>query len=189
MTVLASLPDPGTRLLTAVEFADRYGGQCAELVKGEVRELSMPFAKHGKICMKFCFLLMQHVEKHDLGHVMSNDSFVLTRKNPDTVRGADLCYYPYEQLPKGKVPNGLLPVTPELVVEVRSPSDGWNEIFIKVGEYLSADVKVVVVLDTITMSASVYRKNELQQIFHNGDELIIPDVLPGFAIRVASLFE
>jgi hypothetical protein len=29
---------------------------------------------------------------------------------------------------------------------------------------------------------------ELQQIFHNGDELTVPEVLPGFAVAVACLF-
>jgi Uma2 family endonuclease len=58
-----------------------------------------------------------------------------------------------------------------------------------VGEYLTAGVKVVVVLDAVTTSASVYRADELQQIFHNGDELVLPDVLPGFAVSVQRLFE
>jgi Uma2 family endonuclease len=83
----------------------------------------------------------------------------------------------------------LLPISPDLVIEVRSPSEGWNDVFIKVGEYLSADVRAVVVLDMTTLSASVYRKDEFQQIFDNGDTLTIPDVLPGFSVPVRSLFE
>lgn len=38
-----------------------------------------------------------------------------------------------------------------------------------------------------TASASVYRADELQQIFHNGDELTLPDVLSGFALPVSRL--
>jgi Uma2 family endonuclease len=100
-----------------------------------------------------------------------------------------VCFFSYERLPKGPVPGGLLNVAPDLVVEVRSPSDGWNDVFIKVGEYLSAGVRVVVVLDMTTRSASVYRKDEFQQIFDNGDSLLIPDVLPGFTAPVARFFE
>jgi hypothetical protein len=48
---------------------------------------------------------------------------------------------------------------------------------------------VVIVLDSASTSASVYRDNEFQQIFRNGDELVIPDLLPGFAVQVAGLFE
>jgi Uma2 family endonuclease len=105
------------------------------------------------------------------------------------VRGADLCFFSYERLPKGKLPEGLLPVAPDLVVEVRSPSDRWNAVLIKVGEYLTAGVRVVVVLDPATASASVYRTDELQQIYHNSDVLTLPEVLPGFSVVVSQLFE
>ena len=37
------------------------------------------------------------------------------------------------------MPDGLLPVAPDLVVEVRSPSDGWSEIFTKVARFEQVD--------------------------------------------------
>ena len=129
------------------------------------------------------------MRQHDLGRVATNDSWIKTGSNPDTVRGADVCFFSYERLPRGAIPDGLLPVAPDLVVEVRSPTDRWNNIFIKVGEYLGAGVRVVVVLDPASASASVYRLEELQQIFHNSDPLTLPDVLPGFSVVVSRLFE
>jgi Uma2 family endonuclease len=176
-------------LLTAEEFAQRYGGQRVELVKGVVKELPIPFPKHGKICGTIAYFLNDFAFKHDCAHVMTNDSFVKTRSKPDTVRGADVSYYSYERLPRGEVPDGLLPVSPDLVIEVRPPSDGWSEIFTKVGEYLGAGVRAVIVLDAVSQTASVYRPEELQQIFHNGDELVVPEVLPSFAVGVRRLFE
>jgi Uma2 family endonuclease len=84
-------PVPVT-LLTAEEFAQRYGGQRMELVKGLVKELPMPFPKHGKACATIARLVGNYIAERDLGPVMSNDSFVKTRSNPDTVRGADVSY-------------------------------------------------------------------------------------------------
>jgi hypothetical protein len=49
-------------------------------------------------------------------------------------------------------------------------------------------VRVVVVLDPKTATASVYRPEELQQIFHNSDPLVLPDVLHGFSVPVDRLF-
>src|SRR5262245_39954152 len=184
----ATQPTPQTRI-TADEFARRYGGQYVELVDGVVQELPVPFQFHGKVCNRAAFFLTQHVDANDLGHVTTNDSFVQTASNPDRVRGADVCFFTYERLPRGPIPEGLLPVNPDLVIEVRSPSEGWNDVFIKVGEYVSANVRVVVVLDMTTLSASVYRKDEFQQIFDNGDDLTIPDVLPGFTVPVRKFFE
>jgi Uma2 family endonuclease len=175
--------------MTAEEFARLHGGDNVELIKGQVRELPMPFPKHGKICNNMAFELTVYTRRQDLGHVMSNDSFVRIRSNPDTVRGADLSYYSFERLPKGPIPSGLLPVSPDLIVEVRSPSDRWAKVLAKVAEYLEAGVRAVIVLDDASGSAIVFRPEELQQIFHNGDELVVPEVLPGFAVPVQRLFE
>ncbi len=58
---------------------------------------------------------------------------------------------------------------PELVIEVRSPSDRWGQLFTKVGEYLAAGVLAVVVVDPNTETVSVYRDSG-QQIFTTADE-------------------
>jgi Uma2 family endonuclease len=121
--------------------------------------------------------------------VTCNDSYVLTGKDPDTLRGADICYFSYERLPKGTFPEGLLPIAPDMAIEVRSPSERWTQVFAKVLEYLEIGVRVVIVLDPATATASVYRPDELQQIFDNGDELTVPDLLPGFSVPVKALFE
>jgi Uma2 family endonuclease len=191
MTALSAQSPTGTPapLMTAAEFTARYANIHAELVKGIVKEYPVPWPRHGKLCSRIDRLIGNHVEANDLGHVMCNDSWIKTGSNPDTVRGADVCFFSYERLPKGAVPEGLLPVAPDLVVEVRSPTDRWNAIFAKVSEYLSAGVRVVVVLDPATASASVYRMEELQQIFHNSDGLALPDVLPGFSVVVSRLLE
>jgi Uma2 family endonuclease len=188
MTTATQPASPPT-LLTADEFARRFGGRYAELVDGVVQVLPVARQTHGVVCFKAAYALGSHVAAGDLGHVTINDSFVQTASNPDRVRGADICFFSYERLPKGPMPQGLVPVAPDLVIEVRSPSEGWNDVFIKVGEYLSAGVRAVVVLDMTTLSASVYRKDEFQQIFDNGDTLTIPDVLPGFTVPVRSFFE
>ncbi len=183
------LPGPLPPPVTAVEFARLYASRRAELVKGVVKELPMPWPKHGKICAEVTWLLRNYIEQHRNGHVMSNDSFVQTRSNPDSVRGPDVCYYSYARLPQGAVPEGILPVAPDLVVEVRSPSDTWTEMFAKVAEYLGAGVRAVIVLDAATQTASVYRGDALQQTFEASQELTVPEVLPGFTVMVQRLFE
>jgi Uma2 family endonuclease len=169
------------------DFLARHGDRAGvELVKGVVVEYPMPGLNHGKLCIRIGALIYNHVEAHDLGHVMSNDTFV--RTGPETVRGGDVCYWSYERLPRGPVPEGVASAAPDLVVEVKSPSNRWAALFGKVGDYLEAGVRVVVLLDPATATASVYRPDELQQIFHNGDALTLPDVLPGFAVPLERLF-
>ena len=147
--------------------------------------------KHGKICVRTSRVMDEYAEKHDAGHVMSNDSVVQTKSNPDSTRGADVSFYSYARLPKGKVPEGLLSVSPDLIVEVRSPSERWTALFAKVVEYLEAGVRVVIVLDEPTGTASVYRPDELQlKSSIMAYALVVPLMFfSGFSVPVARLFE
>jgi Uma2 family endonuclease len=111
------------QLLTAEEFIQRYNEQPVELDKGLVVEAAMPSLQHGLVCANIARHLGNYVEERQLGRVMSNDSWIRTRRSPDSVRGPDVVYLSYERLPKGPLPAGLLECVPELIVEVRSTSD------------------------------------------------------------------
>ena len=188
----SSLTQSGSPLpvkLTAEQFVRDYAGQHAELVDGRVVELPMPQQRHGDICFRILMALGPYIRSRDLGYVTTNDSFVKTTDQPERVRGADICYFSYDRLPKGGMPSGLLNVSPDLAIEVRSPNDRWNGVFTKVGEYLAAGVKVVVVVDEDSRSASVYRNEEFQQIFDNGDMFVLPELFPDFACPVKEFFD
>jgi Uma2 family endonuclease len=178
-------------LLTADEFMKKYDSETrVELFRGRVVRYPVPQGPHGYICSTADFILNLFVREHMLGRVFTNDTFVRVRlKEPtDTVRGADVAYVSFAKMPPGDVPAGPLP-SPELVIEVRSPSDRIPQLSAKASEYLEAGVTVVVVIDPDTQSLAVYRENEFPIRMHNGDELTLPDVLPGFAVRVSQFFE
>lgn len=148
----------------------------------------MPHFKHGVVCHNADRLIGGFVRANDLGWVAINDTFIPVGPHVTSVRGADLLFISYARLPKGDAPDELT-TPPELVVVVRSPTDRMGAVLTKVSEYLDAGVKVVLVFDPRTESAAVYRDDELPQVRHNGDELTLPDVLPGFAVPVAKFFE
>ena len=124
-------------LMTAQEFGQRPDpGYPEELVQGRIVGMPPPDRRHGYVCLKAGRMVGNFVDEHDLGRVMSNDSGVITERDPDTVRGADVAYYSFARLPKGPLPTVYGPEVPELIVEVRSANDPWHEIFEKVAEYL-----------------------------------------------------
>ncbi len=184
----AVLTPPAVKLLTATEFAEKFSHHRMELVRGLPVETPRSDFRHGKACARMTRYLDEFAETHDLGHVMSNDTFVKVATNPDTLRGGDVLFASYERLPKGDIPPGVLDVIPELVVEVVSPSNLWTGLFTKVDEYLAAGVKVVVILDGDSKTASTYRPKMVQDIYRVTDTLTLPDVLPGFSVPVAKLF-
>jgi Uma2 family endonuclease len=145
--------------------------------------------RHGQICGNAYFLIRSHANASDLGHVLCNDSGVIAERGPDTVRGADVAFYTYALAPKGPLPEGYLPVVPELVVEVVSPSDRWPKVLAKVAEYLVAGVSVVIVLDGERTSAMVFHDDGTTRTLPADDELTLPDLLPGFSVMVRRFFE
>lgn len=177
-------------LMTAREFGRRPDpGHPEELVRGRIVAMPPPDRRHGKVCGQSYYLLRQFVEPLDLGHVLSNDSGVITERNPDTVRGADIAYYSYARLPKGPLKPGYGPEVPELVIEVRSASDSWSDIQVKVGEYLLAGVLKVIVLDPEKQRAHIYSADEPPETLGPGDDLTLPGLLEGFQVPVHRFFE
>jgi Uma2 family endonuclease len=177
-------------LLTAEEYLrlpDR--GIPTELVRGRVVERNVPVPRHGEICVNVIALINPHVRANKLGRLVSNDGGVVTERGPDTVRGADVAFYSYSRIPPGPLPKGYLAVVPELVFEVRSPTDRWSKVFFKVGEYLAAGVSVVCVLDQVLETVPVCRDEEFRHILHNSDELHLPDILGDLRVPVQRFFE
>lgn len=190
MSAAVQTPPPAAAgLLTLDEFFARYGDHPYELVRGRAVEVPMAGARHGKVCFEAGLILNEFVRPAGLGHIMTNDTLVRTRTNPDSGRGMDVCFISYARLPKGAVPDGPLEVVPELVVEVRSPSDRWTDVVGKAIEYLNAGVTAVVILDPKSESAAVYRTDTRDDIFEKAETLVVPDVLPGLAVPVAKFFE
>jgi Uma2 family endonuclease len=176
------------RLLTAEEYlALPDDGRQTELVRGRVVEVPPANFRHGVLCNRIGRLIGNFVEDRNLGWVINNDAGVITRRDPNSVRGPDVAFFSYSRVPKGQPPEGCPSVAPELVFEVRSPSDRWLAINAKAGEYLSAGVVVVCVVDPETVG--VYPQNEFPRRLTIDEELTLPEVLPDFRASVRRFFE
>jgi Uma2 family endonuclease len=176
-------------LLTAEEFVKLPENGLRELVRGQIVELPMPGTRHGYVCMNVGRIISTFVRDNDRGRVMSNDTFVLTQRAPDTVRGSDICYFSYDRLPRGPLPVGIADNPPELVFEVKSPSDRWVKVIAKAAEYLDAGVLVVCIVDPEEETLTIYRPDKKPHSLMATDELSLPDILAGFSTPVRKFFE
>jgi Uma2 family endonuclease len=176
------------KLLTAEEFAalpPLEDGSLQELVCGEVITMSPPKARHGACCAAIVLQLGSFVKSNRLGTVTCNDSGVLIRQDPDTVRGPDVAYWSRERLPE--ISETYVEIPPDLVAEVVSPSDVFSHVQRKVREYLERGVRLVWVVDPENLELSIYRPGQQPRIFSEGETVTGEDVLPGFTCRVADL--
>jgi len=177
-------------LLTAEEFLQLPGdGQPRELVQGHIVMMNMPGFRHGEVCARIAGLLSAYRLENDCGRIVTNDSGVITARSPDSVRGADGAFYSYRRLPKSERPRGYPEVAPDLVFEVRSPSDSWPEMLTKVGEYLAAGVTAVCVLDPDSETINVHHVDGPTEELQGDDELRLSNRLPGFSVAAKAFFE
>ena len=176
-------------LLTAEEFGNMPDdGRRAELIRARIVEMPPPGYDHGEICAEVAYWITAFAKPRRIGRVVANDSGVVTIRDPDTVRGADVAYYSYARIPKGRSIRGYPEIAPELVIEVRSPSDRQVDIDEKVAEYLAAEVLVVCVLDPEDRTGCLFRPGQPAVVLGPDDELTFPEVLGDFRVLVGDLF-
>jgi Uma2 family endonuclease len=186
----APMPPPSDPLMTEEEFLAIHGGDThVELLDGIVVRYPMPGGPHGYIGANLVLEIGGFVKQHRLGRVFTLDTLVRIRRNPDRLRGMDVAFVSYAKMPPGELREGVIDVPPDLIGEVKSPSDTWNDVFTKAEEYFDIGVPVVLLIDVPTRTVLVCRRGQPQQTLREGDDLTIPDVLPGFAVPVARLFE
>jgi Uma2 family endonuclease len=180
-----------THLMTALEFmAADLGDGTFELVRGEVVEMAPPpMPEHGFVCANVAGLLWHYGRQSGHGFPLSNDSGVLTERDPDSVRGPDVCFYSHARWPRAQVGNTLPPVPPDLAVEVVSPGNRNATIMKKVFEYLEAGVALVWVLYPKRRQVVMYRAADDELIsLHEHDVIENLPELPGFRCSVSDFF-
>jgi len=150
--------------------------------------MNLPGFRHGEVCGNVYYWVSSFVRQHRLGRVLSNDSGLITERDPDTVRGADVSYYSYHRVAKGQSPVGYAGALPEIVFEVVSPSNTRTEIALKTGEYLRAGVNVVCVVDPQYKTVNLHYPDRPDEKLQGDDSLKFTE-LPGFDLPVARFFE
>jgi Uma2 family endonuclease len=150
--------------------------------------MSRPGFRHGWLCNRIGCLLGEFVNSRQLGYVINNDSGVVTEEDPDTVRGPDIAYYSHQRIPKDQPPpEGYPDVAPELVFEVLSPNDRWSEVLTRIGEYMTAGVLVVCVVDSRRRQLRVFHPDGSDITLSENDELALPDLLPDWRVGVVEV--
>src|SRR5271170_4595961 len=133
-------------LLTAEQF-DNYPfeeDKRYELDEGELIEMTRPAYKHNEILGNLFFELKAYFRKNPIGRALISENLYalspLTRRSPDV---AVILGNRREELRDAKV----IPIIPEIVAEVLSPSETPRMIQRKLKQYFEAGVKEVWLID------------------------------------------
>ena len=173
-------------LLTGEEFFDLGDIGPCELVDGRIVAMTPTGAAHGKIEARLARLLDEYVENRGIGWVLSGEVGIVTKRNPDRVRGADIAFLTREQVTS--IPDGFLTVAPELVIEIVSPNDRWKDIRDKIDEYCAIGVKQVWLVEPQAQQILAYRSPTEAVRYRAGDRLPAAHSLSGLEIAVDQIF-
>lgn len=178
-----------TRLLTAEDLQRLPTDEPWELWEGELRKVPGAGGVASGLAAWVVSLLSQFVRPRRLGMVTGADGTYIILREPQTIVVPDAAFVRWDRLPGGVAPDGYIPVSPDLAVEVISPSDEPGEIAKKRDPYRQAGVLLVWWAHPKRRTVAVYRHGQFVAELSEQDELDGEDVLPGFRLPVARIFE
>ena len=176
------------RLMTAEElWARPDDGMRHELVEGELRTMSPTGLEHGEYEHSLAYRLGQWLEEHPSGRLAVGEAGFRLRRDPDTVRAADVAFVRAERLPGAALPRAYFEGAPDLAVEIVSPGDTASEIEEKVRDWLDGGASLVWVVYPSAPSLTAYRSDRSARHHGPQDEVDGGEVLPGFSMRLIDL--
>lgn len=162
-------------------------GPC-ELVRGRLIPMSPANWTHGRLVARLTGALSEYAASHRTGEALSGEVGIYTHRDPDTVRGADVAFISNERLADVQS-RSFLDVAPELVVEVISPGNTWQEMQEKLEEYFKAGAEQMWIVEPKPRRVLLYRDATTAEALGEGDTLRGEGVLAGFELPLTDLFD
>lgn len=164
-------------------------GQHYEIVNGELIDMGNLGAKHGYIAIILSSALFAVVMAQKLGALF--DSSTAFKMKNGNKRSPDISFFAKERLQElDDLPTGFLDGAPDLAIEILSPTNTIEEIDSKLAEYFENGARLVWVINPNQHHVLVYRSaQEPDRLLKSIDALDGEDVIPGFSLPVADLFQ
>ena len=161
----------------------------SELVEGELRMMAPAGGRHGRVAMNCGRLLANHVDEHKLGVVYAAETGFVLARDPDTVRAPDVAFVSAHRVPEIGDESAFIPFAPDLAIEVISPGDSFSGVEEKAFSWLNAGTRLVLLVDPGNETVHVYRSADAISVLGKRDVMSASDVVDGWQVAVAELFE
>ncbi len=173
---LEAMPDDGNRY---------------EVIDGELFVSSSPSFLHQTVLLNIAAAFLDYLRAHPIGRIVPGVGVIF-----DDYNGVipDLVFATKERMSKTLI-GGRFHAAPDIAIEVLSPgsSDERRDRHVKRSLYASRGVTEYWIVDPENRSVEVHRRDEagemvLEKSLRQSDELTC-GILPGFAVRIDTLFE
>lgn len=180
-----------TKLLTVEEFAGiaPRGGR-AELIDGEVREMSPAHGQHVYVNGRIALALYTQMAKQDQMFVGIGEGGYIVRRNPDSVLVPDLTVLLGDQVEQlAKTGHSFVDFAPAIAIEVKSQSDREVDIARKLATYLEAGVREVWWVRPDDRQVTIHRPDRTPEVISVTGFIESAELLPGFKLALTDIFE
>ncbi|TVS19397.1 MAG: Uma2 family endonuclease [Planctomycetaceae bacterium] len=179
-------PAPGTATEQDAEEAESRTGRICELIDRVLVQKAMG-TYESAVAITLSFFLKMYLQEHRMGVLLGPDG--LLRIQPRQVRVPDVSFVSWERLGSRRLADyPILPVAPDLAVQVLSAGNTAAELDRKLREYFAAGVRLVWYIDPQTRMASSYTGVEQCDVIAEDGSLRGEPVLPGFELSLRRLF-
>ena len=182
--VASGLVDNKHRIEELIDWP--HDGKEYELLEGKFIEMRGPSIKHGVVISRLDTALRTFASDKQLGETIPNIPFVL---DLDNAPRPDVAFVLQARL-EGVNYDDAFPGRPDLAVEVISRTDMVYNVDDKIAMYLRFEVPLVWLIDPRGKLVFVYRPGSNKPLVLGADdELDGETLLPGFKLKVSTLFE
>jgi Uma2 family endonuclease len=189
--------ETGITLMTLDEFMQRYSDEGPfEVVGGEIVPVTPQVTRSARIAGRLFRKLADYVETHKLGEAFIEAPFVLTidakwvkgSRVPDVmfIAAARLAQLAEDDPDWDSKP---LPLVPDLVIEVISPTDRLADVTAKIAGYLDDGVRMVWLIEPEAQTVTIYTPGSKQLTRLTAEDTLSGgDIVPGFELPLNTLF-
>ncbi|ASC71756.1 hypothetical protein XM38_027100 [Halomicronema hongdechloris C2206] len=171
--------------LTVKDLEDlqaHYPDYRLELVDGKIIVMSPSGYESDEVAFQVGANLWNWVKPRQLGRITgSSAGFSLAN-----TRAPDVSFIRAERLPRS--PRGYATIPPDLMVEVKSPTDRVEELRDKIDEFLTQGTVVGLLVNPEDHTVEIRRPEQASITLGDGDVLTVPDLLPGWELPISELW-
>ncbi len=140
----------------AAEYLKLPEGTNAQLIEGEIIEMTSPATPHQKLLVNLCILIGDYVEKMNLGTLLIAPTDVFL--NEQNIYQPDLFFIAKER--ESIIKENGIHGSPDLIIEILSPSTAYYDTKKKFMNYKEAGVKEYWIIDPFDKEAIGYTLRE-----------------------------
>lgn len=178
------------RKLTPEEFLALPEGDITyEFFDGYAVPKNQPMAPqrfHASLQKKLLWILDQWCQGK--GDVYTELAIILRRQDKSWYPIPDLTYVSFDRWPEQLTADGPCPVLPELVIEIISRSQSFEDISRKATDYLESGIPRVWVVDSGMKTITVYYADAAPHTY-SGSQIIQDDLLPELTVVPQDVFD